>query len=592
VKLVVPYVSELLDLDARLVRLAEFLGIHSETLALEGVANHAGFLKQTAPDQCSCFVVNPQVMEGWVGHTGIPADLVTFLQSRFTHLLVHGLRVKVFDAELVAALSQGKLKSIDAINGERPQYEIAKDSKRICGTFAGISFGLANLVNDHVFNISSDDPAVEDLISIGGRPFMAVVRLEGAEVLFLASEDVVDLNTAVGDAPLSEYFSRLVPHAMALRYVAGDECWRPCEAHASIVIDDPLLQESYGFLNFKSLLRLADRHNFHTTIAFIPHNFRRNSSLITRMFQENAKRLSICFHGNDHTSGELASTDLTHLHTLLHIAEDRMNIHEQMYGLPCDRVMVFPQGSFSIEAMSVVKSHNFYAAVNGVLYPREQSVQLTIGELAQPAVLRYGGFPLFVRNPIQRTQSHDIAFNLFFGKPVLIEEHHEVFQRPQSLVEIAAKINSAAAKIHWSNLATTVSNSILTRRATDGVHHVRAYSGTVRVSNDSSLVRRYLIEWGNCCDVSIEQVLMDGTPCCGFQIDNVAPRVSVELAPHSSHIFSLVYRNGWATTDLGLRWNARAFLRRRLSEVRDNYLSKNLRLLSAAKALQRRFLKI
>jgi hypothetical protein len=593
-KLVVPYIGELRDLDARMVRLAEFLGIPCETLTLANVADHAAFLEKTVPDQCSCFVVNPQVMKEWVGPDGIPADLVAFFLSRFPHLLVHGLRVSAFDTEMVAALSRGRLKSVDAIDGERPVYVIAKDSKDVCEAFSGLSFGPVNPVNDHVFCTSGSDPAVQQLISIAGRPFMAAVRLEGAELLFVASEDVADLNAEVGDAPLAEYFSRLVPHAMALRYAAGDECWRPCKAHASIIIDDPLLRKSYGFLNFESLLRLADQYNFHTSIAFIPHNFRRNSSRTTRIFQENAARLSICFHGNDHTEGEFASTDIALLNTLLRVAEDRMNLHHQMTGLPCDRVMVFPQGKFSIEAMKVLKSHNFHAAVNTVPHPMGQPVRLTIGELAQPAVLRYGGFPLFLRKPIRQTQSHDIAFDLFFGRPVLIVEHHGMFQRPESLVEIAARIGSVASEVHWSNLATVVGNSILTRKAPDGTHHVRAYSRTVQISNDSGSISRYSIEWGDSCEgASIEQVLMDGTPCSGFEIDDAGLRLSVELAPGSSQTFSLVHRNLLATVrNLGLRWNAQAFLRRRLSEVRDNYLSKNQHLLTAAKAFQRRFLKI
>jgi hypothetical protein len=312
------------------------------------------------------------------------------------------------------------------------------------------------------------------------------------------------------------------------------------------------------------------------------------------MFQENATRLSICFHGNDHTGAEFASSDLDLLDTLLRVAEDRMNLHNQTTGLPCDRVMVFPQGNFSIGAMKVLQSHNFYAAVNTVLHPVEQPVRLTIGELAQPAVVRYGGFPLFIRKSIRQTQSHDIAFNLFFGRPVLIGEHHEIFRRPESLVEVAARINSVAPEVHWSNLATVVGSSILTRRAPDGTHHVLAYSGTVGVSNDSGSVGRYSIEWRDSCDgASIERVLMDGTPCYGFEIDDAGLRLSVDLAVGSSHTFSLVYRNARPTVSkLGLRWNAQAFLRRRLSEVRDNYLSKNQHLLTAAKALQRRFLKI
>jgi hypothetical protein len=594
VKLVVPYIGELRDLDARMVRLAGFLGIPCEILTLASVVEHAQFLEKTVPDHSSCFVVNPRVMEKWVGPDGLPADLVAFLLSRFRHLLVHGLRADTFDTRMVSALSRGSLKSVDAIDGEHPVYKIAKDSKPVCGAFSGLSFGPVNPVNDHVFRLSGSGPAVEQLISIGGRPFMTVVRLEKTEILFVASEDVADLTAEVGDLPLAEYFSRLVPHAMALRYAAGDECWRPCKAHASIVIDDPLLRKNYGFLNFEALLRLAEQHNFHTTIAFIPHNFRRNSSRITRMFQENADRLSICFHGNDHTEWEFASTDLALLNTLLRVAEDRMNVHHKITGLPCDRVMVFPQGKFSIEAMKVLKSHNFSAAVNTVPHPAERPIRLTIGELAQPAVLRYGGFPLFLRKPIRQTQSHDIAFNLFFGRPVLIVEHHGIFQSPESLGEIAARINSVASEVHWSNLATVVGNSILTRRAPDGTHHVRAYSGTVRISNDSGSIMRCSVEWGDSRDGdSIEQVLMDGTPCCGFEIDDAGVRQSVELPPRSSRTLSLVHRDVHATVrNLGLRWNAQAFLRRRLSEVRDNYLSKNQRVLTAATALQRRLPKV
>lgn len=592
VKLVVPFIGELRELDVRMVRLAEFLGITCETLALAKVTEHRAFLEKAVPDQCSCFVVNPQIMKEWVGIEGIPADLVAYLLSRFQHLLVHGLRVEAFDTEMVAALSRGRLKSVDAIDGEGSTYLIAKDSKHICEAFSGLSFGPTNPVNDHVFRTNGSDPAVQQLISICGWPFMAAVKLERAEILFVASEDVVDLNAEVGDTPLAQYFSRLLPQAMALRYAAGDECWRPRKAHASIIVDDPLLRKNYGFLNFESLLRLANQHNFHAAIAFIPHNFRRSSSRITRMFKENTARLSICFHGNDHTEGEFASTDSNLLNTLLRIAEDRMNLHNQLSGLICDRVMVFPQGNFSIEAMKALKSHNFIAAVNTVPYPAEQVVRLTIGELAQPAVLRYGGFPLFLRKPIRKTQSHDIAFNLFFGRPVLIVEHHDLFEHPEFLVEIAARINSVGPEIHWSSLGTVASNSILTRRAPDDTYHVRAYSGTIQISNDSGSIRRYSIEWADSYGGALNaQVLIDGTPCCGVEIDDAGVRLSVELDPGSSRTFSLIHRKVHAEVRaLGLRWNAQAFLRRRLSEVRDNHLSKNQHLLRAARTLKERFL--
>jgi hypothetical protein len=594
VKVVVPYIGELGDLDSRLVQLAEFLGVACETLALSQVARPAEFLEKTVSEQCSCFVVNPQVFKQWLGPGDIPPELVIFLLSRFPYLLVHGLRVNAFDSKVVAALSHGKLRSVDGIEEQCPEYEIAKDSRPFCEAFSGLSLGPANPINDHVFGTGGEDPAVHELISIGGRPFMAAVKLGKAEVLFVASEDVMDLNTEVGDAPLAQYFSRLVPQAMALRYAAGDECWRPSRAHALIIIDDPLLRQRYGFLEFHALLRLAVQHNFHVAIAFIPHNFKRNSSQTTIMFLENSTHLSICFHGNDHTAAEFASTDMAHLDTLLEVAEDRMELHHQITGMRCDKVMVFPQGNFSVEGMKALKYRNFFAAVNRASHPTGRPVQLTIGELAQPAVLRYGGFPLFLRKPILQTDNYDIAFDLFFGRPILMGEHHEIFQHPEPLVEIAKRINSLAPDVKWSNLETVVGDSILTRKAPDGSHQVRAYSRTVRVSNDSCRTRRYSIEWRDSCDgCSNDRVIVDGTPSSGFEIDGGWTRISTELAPYTSKTFSLVHENSSTNqATLGLRWSIRAFVRRRLSEVRDNYLSKNPHLLAAAVAFQRRFLRI
>lgn len=591
-KLTVPYIGELHNQDTQILRLADFLGIAYETIPLAKTAARE-LLEELAVARCSCLVLTPRVLKEWLGNESIPADLIDFLLCRFMYIVVHGLSVDDFDSELVVALSRGRLQSVEAIDGEYLSYSIARDSVDVCGAFAGLSFGPVNSLNDHVLTMDRSDPDVRQLISIDGLPFMAAVKTEGAEILFVASEDVADLNTEVGRAPLAEYFSRFVPHLMALRYVAGDECWRPSKAHASIIIDDPILRKSYGFLNFESLLHLAEKHNFHTTIAFIPHNFRRNSSRITRMFLENAARLSICFHGNDHTGAEFASTDPVHLNTLVRVADKRMNSHHQTTGLTCDRVMVFPQGNFSIEAMQVLKSNNFCAAVNTVSHPTEQPARLTIGELAQPAVLRYGGLPLFIRKPISETQSYDIAFNVFFGRPVLIVEHHEIFEHPEALIEIAERINSVMPNVEWAHLATVVNKSILTRKAPDGMYHVRAYSGTVDVSNDSGSSRCYSVEWAGSHDrASIRKVLVDGTDC-PFEIDDAGLRVSMELAPGSSRTASLVYRNDQATLrSLGLRWKVRALLRRRLSEFRDNYLSKNQRILAAAKGFQRRFLRV
>jgi hypothetical protein len=591
-KLIVLHTGELHANDARLIRLAEFLGIRCEPLRLaKEVQQFADSIEAAVPDRNACLVINPQVIQEWVGVNVWPAGMISRLVLRFPYVLVHAVTPDAFVGSLVAAVSGGALLSVLPTADAGQSYEISSDAKDICGPFAGLSFGPINAANDHTLAIRADDTSVRKLICIGGQPNMVAVRRDKTEILFLAGEDIVDVNGEIGSEPMRSYFSRLLPHAMALRHFFGEECWRPGKPQASVIIDDPLLRRDYGYLNFESLLRTAELHNFHTTISFIPHNYKRNSARIIRMFRENPDRLSICFHGNDHTQAEFASNDTTLLNSRLSIAEERMKAHAEVTGLHCDKVMVFPQDDYSVEALRVLRSRNFRAAISSP-YPVGKPVPLTIVDLAQPAVLRYAGFPVFTRSFIKHTSREDIAFDIFFGKPILIGEHHDTFQHPASLLELVGEINSIAPEISWSNLESVVDNSTLKRLRPDGIVQVRPYSSHVRIANDSCSTERYSIEWCQSGqDSPIEYVLQDGTRSPRVTVEDSGIGVSAELPAGASQTFSIVYRNDHtALGKPGVMWDARAYLRRRLCEVRDNYLSKNQQMLMAAKALQRRFL--
>ena len=575
--------------DARLIRLAEFLGITCESLLLEKPAEeYARYLAHAVPGQDSCLVICPQVIKKWT-EGRLPPDLASFLCSRFPRLLLHAPSADPFDASMIAALSGGRFGGVEGIGASEP-YEISADSQDICEAFAGISFGPANSANDRVFQPGPSSLQARTLISIGGRPLMAAVKRESSEVLFLGGADIADLDAEAADE-MTDCFSRLLPYAMALRSIFGEESWRPHQRHACVIVDDPLLRQNYGFLSFDKLLRMMQDYNFHTTIAFIPHNFRRSSSVTGKMFRENSSYFSLCFHGNDHTGAEFAAADPALLNSMLQIAEHRIGAHSKTTGLDCTRVMVFPQGNFSVEAMSVLQSRNFECAVNTSAYPTQQAARLTLGELAQPALLRYAGFPLFLRSKSAHIRKEGIAFNLFFGKPVLIVEHHDIFRDPQPLLEAVSRINSVAPGIHWSNLGDAAANSFLRRRAADGAHHIRAYSRTVRIANNGNSAARFAVEWSRGGDrATVEKVLLDGTPGGAPEMDDARIRAAFEVDSHSSRAVSLSYRNDHASLrGLGIRHNARAFFRRRLSEVRDDYLSKSQPVLLAAKTLQRCF---
>lgn len=586
-KLIVPHTGKPDGSDARLMRLAEFLGLTCEPLPLEKRAHgHAEYLDKAIHNGDICLVVNPRVMEEWTdGH--FSPDLASCMASRIRHLLVHGLSPDPFCDGLIQALSAGRLESVRPLADPSLNYDIAPGTRDVCGHFSGISFGPVNPANDRILTVSPGDGAVRKPISIAGAAFMANLKRENAEMLFLASTDTFDVNQEVGDVPLSQYFSRFLPHVMALRYMFGEQCWHPCESCASFTIDDPLLRPKYGYLDFGSLLNLMKEYNFFTTVAFIPHNYRRNSKRTVQMFRQNGDRLAICFHGNDHTAGELGSTDTSRLNAMLGIAEARMDALTKATGLPCPKVMVFPQDMYSMEAMKVLKSHNFCAAVSGYDHPAGRQGPLTLGEKAQPAVLRHGKFPLFLRKFIGQIKKQDIAFDLFFGRPVLVMEHHGLFKQPKQLIENVLMINSIAPDIRWCDLETAVLNSTLRRRTLEGVCHIRAYSSVVQLENDSDLPQWFLVEWSHSTECPpIEQVLQGDTPVHSFDADDSTIRLSVELGPHCRQTFSVAFRNDYPSHDgLGRLWSAKAFLRRRLSEARDNYISKNRFAMAVSQAL-------
>ena len=587
-RLIIPCTGDLHGRDARMTRLAELFGLAWQTVTLTGAATAANLGGESAIHHDDCLVVNARVVEMWCASNGLAPHAVSALAKGYSQLLVWGLQASAFDSALVQALSDGRLQSIEAVHGG-PAYVCSKNAKACCGSFAGLTFGSADSANDHVFSTENRDAGIQPLISLDGRPFMALMKGNGVTTVFIAGQEIADLDMPIGKAPLSEYFSRFVPYAMALRYLAGDACWRPVQAHAAVVIDDPLLQATYGFLNFASLLRLAERYNFHAEIAFIPHNFRKSSPEIVSLFLKNPGRLSICFHGNDHTQAEFASGDRGHLDVLLRVARTRMAKHQKRTGLPADPVMVFPQGNFSVEAMEALRANNFYAAVNTIPYPAHDPVSLTLGELAQPAVLRYGGFPLFLRSGVNEIRTEDIAFNVFFGRPILIVEHHQDFEHEERLIALVEQINNTVPDIQWSNLATVTSQSMLHRRAPDGRQEIRAYAQTIRIPNDAAGDANCSVEWSGSFDSpALTGVDSAGRPCNFERIGN-SIRVAVALGAGQPKMLSLVHAVGPTSRTLDMKWKMKAFLRRRLSEFRDNHLYKNRRMLQAARAVQHRF---
>src|SRR6516162_1491550 len=119
--------------DARLMRLADFLGVTCEPLELPNVAGqHVAFLRSALPNSDSCLALNPSVWEDWAAGNCLSLELVSFLRTTYRYLLVYATRPRDFHSNFVAALSEGQLRGVKKLQGSAVSYEISPDSQDIC----------------------------------------------------------------------------------------------------------------------------------------------------------------------------------------------------------------------------------------------------------------------------------------------------------------------------------------------------------------------------------------------------------------------------------------------------------------------------
>ena len=182
-----------------------------------------------------------------------------------------------------------------------------------------------------------------------------------------------------------------------IKWAFAETCWNAPQANACLVIDDPVLKSTHGFVDFQQLLSLMKRHNFSTNVAFIPWNWRRSAPEVVQLFRENPAHYSLSVHGCDHTRGEFGSSDRQRLYWKTQQAIERMTQHQSITGISHDRVMVFPQGIFSEAAMDVLRRTGLIASVNNdVISADPHPRAITVSDVWDIAVMRYS-FPLFTR---------------------------------------------------------------------------------------------------------------------------------------------------------------------------------------------------
>lgn len=571
--------------DVCLKRLVEFCGLVCRSVERSTFDAEL----DRAADHDLCILASATTIDKWCHNLPNPTSALNRLCQKAFSVFLYGFSPEGWHNSLAATLSDGAISDLRRFTRADLRYEVSSLRPEITREFSGLSFGCVSSAIDFGFVCSDNFSSNLPLISIDRMPFFVLVPKNGSKLFLLACSAIGDIDEEVnGKFNPTRYFSRLLPAAMFLRSTFKGWCWHSKYRFANFIIDDPPLKRSYGYLNFRDLVSTMDRSDFASTIAFIPWNHRRTDNKVIQLFRERPDRLSLCVHGCDHTAAEFSSMDLALLTSRVELATARMNNLHRQSGLSYSKIMVFPQGRFSTEALTALKANNYLAALNSSASPAPSSAvsSLTVADFLEPAVTRYGGFPLFVRRYPGGLEQ--FAFDLFFGKPVLVVEHHGYFNDGGvRLADFIARLNSLQ-RLQWTGLREIMAKSYLECDISNEIAACRLYTNHHVIENHAEHERTFVVTKREIHNVPIHNLLVNGQSTKFTVVGNVL-QFTTQIPALSSAVVDVAYRNvlPQIEPEQGLARRSRIWTRRMLSEFRDNILSRSGFLLARADALHR-----
>jgi hypothetical protein len=465
------------------------------------------------------------------------------------------------------------------VDGTAPgagDFVVSDCLKGFCGVMSGVRVNVSKATSGSSFVLNLADPGATNIISLGDGATFLQIDYKGAAVFISTSKEVIDLEAGLTSQnfDVREHFLSAVPLVLYVKWAFAETCWSAPETNACLVIDDPVLKSTHGFVNFHELLILMKRHKFSTNVAFIPWNWRRSATEVARLFRENPESYSVSVHGCDHTRAEFGGSDRQRLYWKAQQALERMNRHTSITGIRHDRVMVFPQGIFSEAAMSALRHTDLIAAVNNDIIsadPRPRAI--TVSDVWNIAVMSYP-FPLFTRRyPWEGIEN--FAFDALLGKPAIAVIHHDYcVDHCARLVNFVQALNALQCAPTWRSLGDAVRRSCRQRKVSPGTVEVEMYGTEVRIENRSDQPKHFIIRRRECEPSAIQRICTDSQKIAWKPLNDRID-FEVELDPGENRVIRVEFydlaESGYNGDNLFYR--LKAMLRRYLCEVRDNYIT-------------------
>lgn len=389
---------------------------------------------------------------------------------------------------------------------------------------------------------------------------------------------------APGDSIVATYTHRnavpLLSYLMFLKIELGDACMHGPADFANLTIDDPMLLQPYGFLDYFKLSTHMEDADFHTTIAFLPWNYDRFEMRIVALFRGFPSRLSLAVHGNDHVHREFGTGENPGpLETGYKLAQGkvRMRRFSELAGLPWDTVMVFPHQIGPVHALRGLKENGYLATFNSRNVPADTFPSGPRSDALRAVTLAYGGFASVKRFPAHyeptAEDSARIAIDLFLDNPVLRYTHQAFFSESAGAFDKMARVvNGLQPDIRWASLGTIARHLYGMQLQSGAYAKITMYSDEITVRNTRTSSVVYDIWKPETFTPPITKILLDNSQAMTYGTEDGVVRMLLGLAPGEQRTIRVVREEPPKVNLPYQRHGLRKKAVRAAAEVRDRVL--------------------
>jgi hypothetical protein len=495
-------------------------------------------------------------------------------------LLILGVGQDV-DQALLKTWSGGAISGYSHLESPgHPQY--------IFGRVDGFTSQLADMgiplsVEDALILVVGENASVQNIVSLRDDHKTSPLFIETVvqrQKVFVASA-MFSVGSSTDQDVTVNAFLRIAPEMMFIRYCAGERGWHVLHHYANFTIDDPWLRQPYGYVDYNGLLAEMQRHNFHTTIAFIPWNYNRNELRVVSLFRDHPDRFSIAIHGNNHDHKEFTNYGSKPLAAQVGDLKQslaRMEKFRELTGIPYDKVMVFPHSIAPKDTLGALKTYNYLATVNSSNVPQGDAKPTDALFDLRPVSVSFAGFPSFSRYPVAVPISNRyIAISDFLDNPLLFYAHSDFFARGSNAFDdVADKVNKLEPDTQWRSLGDIVRHLYLVKlREDDCNYDVLAFSNGISLENSSGRDAIFYLRKQETGPQTIKSVVADGQPY-PYRLQDGYLTLSLAIPKGTRRNVDIQYQNNLDLATIDASHTSYVVYALRLgSDFRDVYLAKS-----------------